>query len=223
MDRPWEIDDAVTALEPARGRTARPVAASVIPARSPRRGLTIIAAGLLALGTIVAPAVAAPASPAAHLATRAASCAGLSFYPLESGTNYMAHEGIRVRHWEGGGNGYFVCDPGLPHGAVVTKVQFTVLDGSDVGETRNCALVRVSLQPAQDARVQVLGKVQDSGKVFAHTSPTRFTTTQISYATIDLSRYGYWFQCRLEGRYGAELWTGIVGAAATFTISEAKG
>ena len=39
--------------------------------------------------------------------------------------------GVEIYRYDSGGTGFFACDPGVPNGAIVTTVQFTVSDLSE--------------------------------------------------------------------------------------------
>ena len=182
---------------------------------------------LLVLGALVGSALMAPAtSQAVTTYTRSASCAGLDFYPTDSRTEYDNYGTLRV--FRSGdtpnrGSGVFRCDPGLPTGAVVKKVQFTaLLDGFGFG-MNDCALVRAGLTTAA-ATAQDLGRVSfypptTSGGV------VQLTDSSIVNATIDNANWGYWLECSLSSSWS---WSstpsnGLYGADVIYTISAAKG
>lgn len=183
---------------------------------------SLFIAGLLAASALSSNAVAAPASVASTL-TRTTSCAAMNFYAVDTDTDFGFRKGVRVRYFENG-SGYFLCDPNLPNKATVTKVRFTVVDGSDVAEMRYCALVRKSLSPGAFADdPQVLAEVRTTG-MSAKPGAVRLTDSTISRATIDESTYGYWLQCQINfldsnSTDGA----GIIGADVTYKISSANG
>jgi hypothetical protein len=88
------------------------------------RPIFLILAGVLVGATFVAPVAARVTGPGGTPAittyTRSASCAGLDFYPTDSETLYSTFGTARTH--PDLGSGIFRCDPGLPNGAVVTKV-----------------------------------------------------------------------------------------------------
>jgi len=180
---------------------------------------------LLLLGALVSGALIAPDSSQAVASTytRSASCAGLDFYPTDSATDYSNNGTLRVRT-SSNGTGVFRCDPGLPTGAVVTKVQFTVKlevvvpadGGTGVG---SCALRRSGLTSATAATAENIAAVSPSaptGGVYRVNAPVT-----PSKATIDNGNYGYWFECWSD--YYSDLGIGIYGADVIYTITAAKG
>ena len=157
--------------------------------------------------------------------TRSASCAGLDFYPTDSRTEYDNSGTMRV--WRSGdtanaGSGVFRCDPGLPFGAVVTKVQFTALleEGYGPGD---CALRRSGLNESNAATAQDLGRVQFFDGYT--TGVVRLTTSSISNATIDTANWGYWLECSFndEFRWGVTPTDGLYGADVIYQIPASKG
>jgi len=180
---------------------------------------------LLALGALVGSAFIAPPSSQALTTTytRSASCAGLDFYPTDSATEYGNNGTLRVRT-SSNGSGVFRCDPGLPTGAVVTKVQFTVqleLVVPAAGGTgvASCALRRSGLTTAAAATVETIGAISPSvpnGGIYRVSAPVTG-----SKATIDNSSYGYWLECWSD--YYFDLGVGIYGADVIYTITAAKG
>lgn len=195
-----------------------------MPRFGPRAMSASFVAGLLFFLAASAPAP----SEGATIYTRSASCAGLSFYPTDSRTEYDNYGTLRV-HRTGDnpfGTGVFRCDPGLPNGAVVKKVQFTVglRDNSGLVGVGQCALRRSSLAPATATQVQDLARVTPA--VTGPTGTYRLTDSTITNATIDNSLYGYWLECE-----HVESWqwtatvplTGLYGADVIYTISSTKG
>jgi hypothetical protein len=151
--------------------------------------------------------------------TRTASCSALGgFHPISNATDYT-FKTTRL-WWLGGGSGFFLCDPGLPHKAVVTKVRFTIFDNWPSGEVRNCALVRSGLTPTTAESVQVLASVPATGVPYLNDQPLRPSDTSISYATIDNANFAYWLQCELTLYLDA---IGLYGADVTYKITAANG
>jgi hypothetical protein len=181
---------------------------------------------LLVLGALVAVGLSTPSSSEAVTTTytRSASCAGLDFYPTDSRTEYDNDGALRVWRSDNAnqqGTGVFRCDPGLPTGAVVKKVQFTALldNGSGMGD---CALRRAGLMPATAATVQDLGRVTfggGPGTVF------RLTDSSIDNPTIDSANWGYWLECSFNLVWPWDLTaaSGLYGANVIYTITAAKG
>ncbi len=112
-----------------------------------------------------------------------------------------------------GGSGFFVCDPGLPDRAVVTRVQFTLRDPDPHADIRFCGLYRGGLTPDNAGTVQELASVTHTG--LSDTPGTvRKTDSSIKHATVDTTSWGYELQCQIdEGEPAAEPDTaGIFGA-----------
>lgn len=143
--------------------------------------------------------------------TRSASCAGLDFYPTDSATAYANNGTYRYRP-DNSGTGVFRCDPGLPTGARVKNVQFTI----DSFATYQCMYRRSGLTAAGAATDETIGQVSvaSTGGV-----PTRLSTTTITNGTINNATYGYWLECALPANdYGR-----LYGADVIYTITAAKG
>jgi hypothetical protein len=188
------------------------------------RPLFLMLAGVLVGATLVAPVSArvtgSGAEPAVTTYTRSASCAGLSFYPADTGTTYANAGTLRIRT-DGSAGGYFRCDPGLPHGAVVTRVRFTLEDGSSSGEAGPCSLRRSGLTTASASTYDVLASVSSTG-VSAFPGTVRYADTTISNATINNGSYAYWLECWLTG-WGGGPYFGLYGADISYTITATKG
>ncbi len=153
--------------------------------------------------------------------TRATSCAGLDFHPLDNYTYYANVGPLLIKSANStGASNFFVCDPGLPHNAVVTKVQFTLRDDWTFAEVRNCALVRNGLTAATAEPLQVMGSVPTTG-ADAQPGTVRRTDTSIDFATVDNTKWGYWLQCEIDGDARDEV--GIYGADVVYTITSASG
>ena len=187
------------------------------------RPAVMFIAGLLAASALTSSVVAAPATVSSTL-TRSVSCMGLNFHAID---------GLTVTTWTGtrlapgsrnGGDGYVLCDPGLPNKAVVRKVEFMVYDDDNAAEVRYCALDRIGLTMSTAADpTQVLAQVASTGMAetpgYVHLS-----TTAISHPTIDNVHDSYSLQCQLHLRAGH--WntdSGLVGASVTYTISSTNG
>lgn len=180
----------------------------------------LLLAGAAIDATFVAPVAAQVTNPSTTTTyTRSASCAGLDFYPTDSDTRYSNDSMLRYSI-AGSGTKVFRCDPGVPNGAVVIKVQFTLFDGEGGSAVAGpCDFVRSGLTTGGAASSQLLASVRatvnDPGTV-------RFTDTTIQYATINNASYGYWFECHLDpgDGYGKP---GLYGADVIYTITAAKG
>jgi hypothetical protein len=197
-----------------------------ITIRVPRlRSLALILVGALVGATLVAPVAAQvndPGSQPAVIYTRTASCAGLSFYPADNSTDYFNSGPLRYRQAQFG-PGIFRCDPGLPNGAVVTKVQFTLFDSiaTCCYGVYNCALIRSALTvaAAADRRFDKLAVVPQT---IGAPGTVRLTDSSINYATVDNSKYGYWLECALDF-FGTGDGIGLLGADVVYTIGAANG
>jgi len=178
----------------------------------------LLAAGI-AIGALLAPAVGGGAQ-AITTYTRTASCSALGgFHPIDSNTKYGYASTTRL-YYLGVGSSFFLCDPGLPNKAVVTKVRFTIYDYSASAEVRNCALVRSGLTPTTAESLQVLASVPATGASYYSDQPLRPSDTSISYATIDNGNFAYWLQCEFSANTSA---LGLYGADITYKITAANG
>jgi hypothetical protein len=178
----------------------------VIGKRQLLAGLSVIVLAALLGVALVLPAV----SQGATYYTRSVSCPGVLFFPSDSTTTYGNDGALRVRT-STAGDGYFRCDPGLPNGAIVKQVQFTVSVYNLTGEVANCALTRQGLQTTTVAEIDHLASLPDPS-----TGNSRLSTTTISFATIDNTRWAYWLECGLNGD-GYE--AGIIGADVIYKIN----
>jgi hypothetical protein len=116
--------------------------------------------------------------------------------------------------------GTFVCDPGLPARAVVTMVQFTLLDDVKTAEIRDCALLRSGLTVATASTAQQLASVPGTG-VAAAPGIVRKSDSSIDFATVDNARYAYWLKCEITSDNNQQ--TGIFGADVIYTVSAVNG
>lgn len=187
-------------------------------ARSLRPTILVVLGALIGAG--VAPVMAGvhPSLQTASVQTRAASCQGLSFHPVdaEMGFNYL---NVMIYRNDNNGSGFFVCNAALPNGAVVSKVSFTVSDGAANAEVRYCGLFRSGLAAASASTTDELAQVPTTGSL-ANPGVVRLTDDSIQNATVDNTRYGYWFQCQLTA---ANTNLGIFGADVVYKISAANG
>jgi hypothetical protein len=161
-------------------------------------------------------ATAAPSATAAQ--TRSVSCHAFDFTPLDTvtGSDFASTKRYRTGT---DGSGFFVCNPGLPHRAVVTKVQFSVWDGSGSSEVRFCGLYRSGLAASSAETVQELAAFPATGIAQAP-GFARLTDTSIQNATVNTNNYAYWLQCNL-GQAGQSL--GLYGADVFYTITATNG
>lgn len=188
-------------------------------------------AGMLAGAMVVAPTVTALSTSApAAVQTRVASCQGLNFHAITTDTTfgYRNNNGTMLIRYDSGQaddpDGFFLCDPGLPNKAVVTKVQFTVFDGVELGEVRYCALYRAGLTASNaDDASQLMAEVGTTGMA-AQPGVVRRSDTSIANATIDNASWGCWLQCQINFPQGSSSnGVGIYGANVTYQISAANG
>jgi hypothetical protein len=191
-------------------------------ARSRWPGLAIFLVGIIVGGVLVSP-VAARVTGADNVVpastyTRTTSCQGLNFHPIDSDTGYDYDRTLLYRTTTAG-SGFFLCDPGLPNKSVVTRVRFTLYDGSFSGEVRLCGLFRAGLATTTAFSYQQLAMVPATG-TNATPGTVRLSTTSINYATVDNTRFAYWLQCQVTGPDNS---TGVYGADVTYTISAANG
>jgi len=159
----------------------------------------------------------APTAEAATTYTRSASCAGLDFYPTDSATSYD-NDGTVRRRTASDGTGTFRCDPGLPTGAVVQKVQFTLRWDGPPGSVWQCQLRRSGLTPATADTASTIAHVPDPGGS-VNGIQFRQSSSAITNGVIDNANYGYWLECTIPDYYGS----GIYGADVIYTITAAKG
>jgi hypothetical protein len=161
-------------------------------------------------------ATAAPSATAAQ--TRSVSCSAFDFLPLDTATGFDYALTKRFRTGTEG-SGFFVCDPHLPHRAVVTKVQFSIWDGSGSSEVKFCGLYRSGLAASGSETVEELAALDPTGLAEAP-GFARPTDTSIQNATINTTSFAYWLQCKLE-QAGQSL--GLYGADVVYTITAANG
>jgi hypothetical protein len=106
----------------------------------------------------------------------------------------------------------FRCDPGLPTGARVKKVQFTI----DSFASYQCLYRRSGLTAAGAVIDETIGQISVTPTGGA---PTRLSTTTITNGTIDNATYGYWLECGLPANDQGRLY----GADVIYSISAANG
>jgi hypothetical protein len=192
-----------------------------------RRGRAASAAVLM-LGVFVALTIIAPAAlggPIGKAATqpastqsRSVSCDAFDFQPVDSDTGADYFNAKRIRKGTGG-SGFFICNPSLPNTAVVTKVQFSVWDGSGSSQVKFCGLYRSGLTASTADTVQELASLPATG---ISTAPgfIRLTDSSIQNATVNNAKYVFWLQCNLE-QAGQSL--GLFGANVIYSITSANG
>jgi hypothetical protein len=172
-----------------------------------------LAAGI-AVGALLAPTFGGNGAEAVTTYTRAVSCPGLAWWPVNSDIEYFAHGTERRSNTN---SAYFVCNASLPHKAVVTRVRFTLHDSAG-GNVNACALVRVGLSTATAGTAQLMAAVGTTTNVDIQ----RLDDTTISYATVDNANYAYYLQCQINLDVNEDL-QGIYGADITYKITAANG
>lgn len=182
---------------------------------------------LLAAGILIgqgAFAIAAPSRPAATTQTRIASCSGFDFHPIDSRTTEAWDGRTKYRRTKDG-DGWFTCNPNLPHRAVVTRVRFTVVDRHYLIDLQYCGLVRIPLATTGDFDTVGMA-ISGTGKT-AEPGTLRASTSAITFGTVDNGAFVYTLQCHivfsdpLVQLDGAD--AGIIGADVTYRISSANG
>ena len=187
--------------------------------------LVATAAAVSALATsalVSGPGAASAASSAATSQTRSVSCNAYQFVAVDSNTGYDYIKTLRIRAGEVG-SGFFICNPTLPTRAVVTKVQFSVLDNVSIGAVSLCAHV-----PVRDwALPTPLSRIRNSPHSPPPAWPRRpvlcaLRTPPLRTRPSITSNFSYWLQCNLDpgGDHGG---TGIYGADVIYTISNTNG
>jgi hypothetical protein len=176
---------------------------------------TVFLAAGIAIGALLAPAFGGSGAQGVTTYTRAVSCQGLNWQPL---TGTIVYGAAGMRRTNETTAAYFICNPNLPHKAVVTRVRFTLYDATGNGSIGNCALVRAGLSPTTAATYQVMASVPVTS-----TSPDiqRLQDTTIDFATIDNMNFGYFLQCQDPG--AGSTYLGIYGADITYKITAANG
>ena len=197
------------------GPLSRPV--KVLDARV---GRTVLLAAIVVIVATLTTSSTATVSSATY-SFRAASCHGFTFFPNRSyQLDYNWIGSARVAGTLG--SSLMICDPNLPHKAIVTKVQFTLKDYSFAGDVRNCALVRSSLDPISAGGLEVLASVPATS-YGAAPGIVRLTTSTISYATVDLVNHAYYVQCELRVDQIPTGDVGIFGVDVIYKITAGNG
>jgi len=185
----------------------------VIGKRHLLAGVFLFALGALVSGTLIAPG----GSQAVTTYTRAVSCHGYDFVPLDAfSMNAAGYDGTARTGW-----GWYGCHLDLPNRSVVTRVRFSLYDNSSTARIDYCSLWRSPLaasaahQPQAMADVAFADYVETPGNV-------RPADTTIQNATIDNLNYVYRLQCEIADP-DSQKHTGIYGADVTYTISAANG
>jgi hypothetical protein len=189
--------------------------------RVPRsRALALVLTGAALGAMVVAPVAARVTASAVEPAvtdTRSVSCAGLSFYPASSATEYASEGTVRYSVSQ---DAYYSCAPGLPNKAVVTRVRFTLYDQTSDGQVEDCGLVRSGLSPTTATVEQDMAHVPPTGS-----SPgiVRLADTSISRASVDNGKWAYHLRCIVRPPLNGQHRVGIIGADVTYSIDSADG
>jgi hypothetical protein len=186
-----------------------------------RRTAVLLVAAALSLATAAAlggPFAARAGSRAGTLQARSASCNAFEFRPIDTATGADFFGAKRIRAGTQG-SGFFTCDPGLPDRAVVTKVQFSIWDGSGSSQVKYCGLYRSGLGESTSDVIQELAAMGPTGIAEAP-GFARLTDTSIQNATVNTRSFVYWLQCNLE-QAGQSL--GLFGGNVVYTITAANG
>lgn len=182
---------------------------------------------LLAAGILIgqgAFAIAAPATPAATTQTRIASCSGFDLHPIDNRTTEAWDGRVKYRRNKDD-DGWFMCNPTLPHRAGVTKVLFTVKDGDNNIDLQYCGPMRIPLTTTGEARA--VGMATSGTGMANEPGILRASTTAITFATVDNGLFAYTLQCHIV--FGYQLveigggYAGIIGADVTYRISSTNG
>jgi hypothetical protein len=188
----------------------------VVGKRHVLAGLSLLVLSVLVGVMLITPMV----SQGATVYTRSVSCAGLDFYPTDSDTGYSNNGSLRTR--SGAGSGTFRCDPHLPNGAKVIKVQFTAeltqFNLNYFAGIGDCALRRSGLTVSTAATADDLARVTFEPRT---TTIVRLTDTSITNAKIDNASYGYWLECQFDAS-GFDT-VGIFGADVIYRIKASQG
>jgi hypothetical protein len=175
------------------------------------------AAVLLATGCLTGVTVLAPAAGATTYYTRAASCAGVNFYPDNSDTSWGTTGSVRIRTGPGG-NGKFRCNPALPNGAIVTKVQFTIWNQNIGGNFVSCGMERSGLIGTTSPTdwQTMTGQITVAPTI---SWATRAGSSDILFGTINNQDRAYSVYCELPTQNDM----GIYGVDIIYKITAAKG
>jgi len=172
---------------------------------------------MVAVGCMLGAMLLAPAAGAVTYYTRSASCAGVNFYPDNSATTWGTVGSVRYRTGSGG-NGLFRCNPALPNGAIVTKVQFTVWNQNFGGSFVSCGMTRSGLLSTTDSSdwQTMTGQITMAPAI---TDAVRAGSSDITYGTINNQDHAYSVYCELPTLNDM----GIFGADIIYKITAAKG
>jgi hypothetical protein len=96
-------------------------------------------------------------------------------------------------------------------------------DESSIGEVRYCALYRSGLTPATALTEDLMAVVPTTG-IAANPGAQRLSSSSITHAVIDNTKWGYYLQCQINvPGQGYSSFLGIYGADVTYTISSTNG
>jgi hypothetical protein len=163
---------------------------------------------------------------AATVSTRSVSCGANDFFP-GSATSYYTlspNDGVVFRGADINPT-EFVCDPHLPNGAKVTRVDFTIRDASTSGSVTKCGLYRASLAAATAGVTQAMANVADTSNPGAP-GTVRRSTTAIANASVQNADYSYLMRCQVDLAplpISGLPQIGIFGADVVYQITPANG
>jgi hypothetical protein len=184
---------------------------------------------VLAFVLLLGGGIVGPGGDAVTYSLRSAECAGLSFLPLVTTKGYGSDGTLRharMLEYVGAEDPIvFGCDPSLPHGAIVTKVQFTVRDASDTGSLK-CYLLRTGLGATTNTGdSQIVGTVLESAEPTGTQQMAHMMTASDSYKTIDNAGRAYLLECEFKYHFliDQDNSLGIFGATVFYKITAAKG
>jgi hypothetical protein len=186
-------------------------------------GGVIVAASAFLIGTVLR----GEAARAATVYTRSVSCGANDFFPAIS-TDYYTYspdDGTVVRAAPSNPT-EFVCNPRLPNGAVVRRVEFTIHDHDSSGAVTKCGLYRSSLAAADAGSVDTVAVVADTSAA-GIPGTIRRSTTVIQNGNVQNASFAYLMRCQLDEAGGIPL-TGlpkiaIFGSDVVYTITADKG
>lgn len=163
---------------------------------------------------------------AATVYTRSVSCGANDFFPTFNTSYYTLtpDDGVVFRGADSNPT-EFVCNPQLPNGAKVTRVDFTIRDASTSGSVSKCGLYRASLAAVTAGAAQAMAHVADTTDAGAP-GTVRRSTTAIANASVQNANYTYLMRCQVD-LAGIPISglpdIGIFGADVIYAITPANG
>jgi hypothetical protein len=142
--------------------------------------------------------------------TRHWSCAGTAWENTDSTESYSLADSEKFAT---GGSAIFRCSVDIPDGAVVTEVDFSVVD-NDATNDADCELWSTAMASGVGDETFMAG-ASTSGTP----GNTQIGTTDITSATVDNAENAYFVQCFIDGTDAS---LGLYGANITYTVSAAN-